>query len=162
MRKIGIIGNGFVGSSVSFGFSPQTGCDGVDIKIYDKDESKATHTMSEVVNDSDVIFVSVPTPSNKDGSISLDIVYDIFDKEYCQELIDYFNNGKPEFKNNDNKPRFHQIEFEELPLLNIRDPAIRRLQDAGVEVNIGDVIQITRQSKTGGDASLYFRRVDYE
>ena len=40
-------------------------------------------------------------------------VYDIFDKEYCQELIDYFNNGKPEFKNNDNKPRFHQIEFEE-------------------------------------------------
>ena len=34
-------------------------------------------------------------------------VYDIFDKEYCQELIDYFNNGKPEFKNNDNKPRFH-------------------------------------------------------
>ena len=40
-------------------------------------------------------------------------VYDIFDDEYCQELIDYFNNGKPEFKNNDNKPRFHQIEFEE-------------------------------------------------
>ena len=78
MKKIGIIGNGFVGSSVSFGFSPQTGCDGVDIKIYDKDESKATHTMSEVVNDSDVIFVSVPTPSNKDGSINLDIVYDVF------------------------------------------------------------------------------------
>ncbi len=40
-------------------------------------------------------------------------VYDIFDNEYCQELIDYFNNGKPEFKNNDNKPRFYQIEFEE-------------------------------------------------
>ena len=76
--NIGIIGNGFVGSSVSFGFSPQTGCDGVDVKIYDKDESKATHTMSEVVNDSDVIFVSVPTPSNKDGSINLDIVYDVF------------------------------------------------------------------------------------
>ena len=56
----------------------------------------------------------------------------------------------------------YQIEFEELPLLSIRDPAIRRLQDGGVEVNIGDVIQITRKSKTGGDASLYFRRVDYE
>ena len=86
MKKIGIIGNGFVGSSVSFGFSPQTGCDGVDVKIYDKDESKATHTMSEVVNDSDVIFVSVPTPSNKDGSINLDIVYDVFnDIEECRE-----------------------------------------------------------------------------
>ena len=56
----------------------------------------------------------------------------------------------------------YQIEFEELPLLSIRDPAIRRLQDGGVEVNIGDVIQITRKSKTGGDSSLYFRRVDYE
>ena len=86
MKKIGIIGNGFVGSSVSFGFSPQTGCDGVDIKIYDKDESKATHTMSEVVNDSDVIFVSVPTPSNQDGSINLDIVYDVFNNiEKCRE-----------------------------------------------------------------------------
>ena len=86
MKKIGIIGNGFVGSSVSFGFSPQTGCDGVDIKIYDKDESNATHTMSEVVNDSDVIFVSVPTPSNTDGSINLDIVYDVFNNiEKCRE-----------------------------------------------------------------------------
>ena len=86
MKNIGIIGNGFVGSSVSFGFSPQTGCDGVDIKIYDKDESKATHTMSEVVNDSDVIFVSVPTPSNTDGSINLDIVYNVFNNiEKCRE-----------------------------------------------------------------------------
>ena len=37
--KIGIVGNGFVGSSVAFGFSPQTGCD-AEIKIYDKDEAK--------------------------------------------------------------------------------------------------------------------------
>ena len=86
MKKIGIIGNGFVGASVSFGFSPQTGCDGVAIKIYDKDESKSTHTISEVVNNSDVIFLSVPTPSNTDGSINLDIVYDVFnDIEKCRE-----------------------------------------------------------------------------
>ena len=31
-----------------------------------------------MVNDSDFIFVSVPTPSNKDGSIKLDILYDVF------------------------------------------------------------------------------------
>ena len=42
--------------------------------------------MSEVVNDSDVIFVSVPTPSNTDGSINLDIVYDVFNNiEKCRE-----------------------------------------------------------------------------
>jgi nucleotide sugar dehydrogenase len=77
--KIGIVGNGFVGSSVAFGFSAQTGCD-ADVKIYDKDTSKATHSLDEVVNDSDFIFVSVPTPSNQDGSINLDIVYDVFNE----------------------------------------------------------------------------------
>ncbi len=74
--KIGIVGNGFVGSSVAFGFSPQTGCD-AEIKIYDKDETKSTHSLLETL-ESDFIFVSVPTPSNSDGSINLDIVYDCF------------------------------------------------------------------------------------
>ena len=77
--KIGIVGNGFVGSSVAFGFSPQTGCD-AEVKIYDKDESKSLNSLSDVVNKSDYIFVSVPTPSNSDGSINLDIVYDIFNE----------------------------------------------------------------------------------
>ena len=78
--KIGIVGNGFVGSSVAFGFSPQTGCDGADIKIYDKDEYKSLNTLEEVVNESDFIFVSVPTPSNKDGSINLDILNSAFEE----------------------------------------------------------------------------------
>ena len=77
--KIGIVGNGFVGSSVAFGFSPPTGCE-AEIRIYDKDESKSLNTLEEVVNESDYIFVSVPTPSNKDGSINIDIVEDIFDQ----------------------------------------------------------------------------------
>ena len=77
--KIGIVGNGFVGSSVAFGFSAQTGCD-ADVKIYDKDESKSTHTLKEVINTSDFIFVSVPTPSNPDGSMNLDIVEDVFEE----------------------------------------------------------------------------------
>ena len=74
--KIGIVGNGFVGSSVAFGFSPQTGCD-AEIKIYDKDDTKSTHSLSETL-ESDFIFVSVPTPSNSDGSINLDIIYNCF------------------------------------------------------------------------------------
>ena len=78
--KIGIIGNGFVGSSVAFGFSPQTGCDGVEVKIYDKDERKSLNTFEDVINESEFIFVSVPTPSNEDGSINTDIVEDVFDR----------------------------------------------------------------------------------
>tara|TARA_B100000965_G_C19591540_1_gene758171 strand:- start:2356 stop:3222 length:867 start_codon:yes stop_codon:yes gene_type:complete len=71
--KIGIIGKGFVGSAVQFGFSANTGCDAI-VKVYDKDPKKSQHSLEEVVNDSDFIFLSVPTPSNPDGSINLDIV----------------------------------------------------------------------------------------
>ena len=73
MKKIGIIGRGFVGSAVEFGFSAQTGCD-AELKVYDKDPTKSTHTLEETVNDSDFIFLSVPTPSNPDGSMHLGIL----------------------------------------------------------------------------------------
>ena len=72
-KKIGIIGFGFVGSAVRFGFSPNTGFD-AEIKIFDKDKNKSTHSLEAVVNDSDFIFVSVPTPSDEDGKINLDVV----------------------------------------------------------------------------------------
>tara|TARA_R100001086_G_scaffold168985_1_gene91887 strand:+ start:11 stop:892 length:882 start_codon:yes stop_codon:yes gene_type:complete len=78
VMKIGIVGNGFVGSSVAFGFSPTTGCDS-EIKIYDKDSSKSTHSLESTLT-SDFIFVSVPTPSNPDGSINLDVVYNAFEE----------------------------------------------------------------------------------
>ena len=73
--KIGIVGKGFVGSAVQFVFSPNTGCD-AEVRAYDKDPNKSQHTLEEVVNESDYIFISVPTPSNDDGSINLDIVDD--------------------------------------------------------------------------------------
>ena len=72
-RKIGVFGNGFVGSAVQFGFSPSTGCD-YEVRVYDKDPSKSVDTIEETVNESEFIFLSVPTPSNKDGSMNLDIV----------------------------------------------------------------------------------------
>ena len=71
--SIGIVGNGFVGSAVRFGFSPNTGCD-VKVRVYDKDPSKSVDTIEDTVNKSKFIFLSVPTPSNKDGTMNLDIV----------------------------------------------------------------------------------------
>jgi nucleotide sugar dehydrogenase len=73
MKKIGIIGRGFVGSAVEFGFSAQTGCD-AEVRVYDKDPSKSIHTLTDTVNKSDFIFLSVPTPSNPDGSMHLGIL----------------------------------------------------------------------------------------
>ena len=76
--KIGIVGRGFVGSAVQFGFSPNVGCD-AEVRVYNIDPNKSTHTLEETVNKSDFIFLSVPTPSNKDGSINIDILNDALD-----------------------------------------------------------------------------------
>ena len=78
MYKIGIVGRGFVGAAVEYGFSAQTGCD-AEIKVYDKEETKSTHTLEKTMT-SDFIFVSVPTPANTDGSINLDIIYECFEE----------------------------------------------------------------------------------
>ena len=64
--KIGVVGNGFVGGAVRNGFSPNVGCD-AEVKVYDKNPTKSTHSLLEVVNDSDFVFISVPTPSFEDG-----------------------------------------------------------------------------------------------
>ncbi len=73
MKKIGIIGRGFVGSAVEFGFSAQTGCDAI-VKVYDKNPKLSQNTLEETLNESDFVFLSVPTPSNSDGSINLDVL----------------------------------------------------------------------------------------
>ena len=76
-NKIGIIGNGYVGSAVAHGFSPAaTG--NCEVKIYDTDPSRSLNTLEETVSESDFIFISVPTPMQKNGSIDLSIIYDVF------------------------------------------------------------------------------------
>ncbi len=86
-QKIGVVGNGFVGGAVKFGFSPQTGCD-AEVRVYDKNPNKSTHGLDETINESDFIFLSVPTPANKDGSINIDILNEAL------KDIDGVHNGK--------------------------------------------------------------------
>jgi len=81
MQKVGIIGNGFVGNSIAFGFSPTH-----EIRIHDKDPKRNMNTLEEVLQ-CDYIFVAVPTPMHKDGSISLAVV-----ETALQEISD--NNKK--------------------------------------------------------------------
>ena len=52
------------------------------------------------------------------------------------------------------------VSFDELPLIKYRDAAIRQLIDDGIDIKLGDVIRITRDSKTGG-AIPYYRKVVY-
>ena len=60
--KLGIIGQGFVGSAIYEGLR----CF-YETFTYDLDESKCTHSHTEVCRNSDVIFVCVPTPMRKSG-----------------------------------------------------------------------------------------------
>ncbi len=59
--KIGIIGQGFVGNAVYQKFK-----DYYDVITYDLDESKCNSTEEEVISDSSIIFVCLPTPMKKD------------------------------------------------------------------------------------------------
>ena len=74
---IGIIGNGFVGEAQAFAFSPVC-----NIKIYDVDPLKSTHSLNETHN-SDFVFVCVPTPMYKDGNQNLEFVEEVF--KYANE-----------------------------------------------------------------------------
>ena len=71
--KVGVLGNGFVGESQAFAFSPTT-----DLRIYDLDPLKATHTKEEV-DECDFIFVCVPTPMYKDGTQDLSYIKSVFE-----------------------------------------------------------------------------------
>lgn len=72
--KVGVIGNGFVGESQAFAFSPTT-----DLRIYDIDPLKATHSKAEI-DECDFVFVCVPTPMKKDGTQDLSYVDGVFEK----------------------------------------------------------------------------------
>lgn len=71
--KVGVIGNGFVGEAQAFAFSPIA-----DLRIYDIDPLKCTHTQQEV-NECDFIFVCVPTPMAKSGAQDLSYVEKVFE-----------------------------------------------------------------------------------
>lgn len=60
--KIGIIGQGFVGNAVYQKFK-----DYYEVITYDLDKSKCNSTEEEVISNSDLIFVCLPTPMRRDN-----------------------------------------------------------------------------------------------
>ncbi len=73
--NIGIIGNGFVGSSISHGFRHY--CNS--LKIFDKDPNRSTHNFDEVLK-CDFVFVCVPTPMSSTGAADLSLINQVFEK----------------------------------------------------------------------------------
>lgn len=76
--KIGVIGNGFVGHAMTL-LRP-----GVEVLVWDilpEKRDPKTLDIETFVKESEIIFVAVPTPMNKDGSANLDIVTSV-----CKEI----------------------------------------------------------------------------
>tara|TARA_Y100000310_G_scaffold283995_1_gene306375 strand:+ start:418 stop:1266 length:849 start_codon:yes stop_codon:yes gene_type:complete len=70
MQKIGIVGQGYVGTAVKTVFEKYYG-----VETYDLDVDKCTvDYLEDVVELTNVIFVCVPTPMKKDGSCDTSIV----------------------------------------------------------------------------------------
>ena len=74
--SIGIIGNGFVGSAILHGFMLHA----EDIMIYDNNPKISTHTLEELVSESKVVFVCVPTPMYESGECDLSIIESVVDQ----------------------------------------------------------------------------------
>ena len=88
--KIGIIGQGYVGTAIKVGFEPY-----YDLETYDKyNEDKSTCGLSDMVAECEVIFVGVPTPMNEDGSCHTDIVESVV-KEIDEWVSRYHKDVSP-------------------------------------------------------------------
>jgi len=72
-KTVGIIGNGFVGESQAFAFSPTA-----DVRVYDIDPLKATHTLEETL-EQEFIFVALPTPMRMGGSQDISYIERFFE-----------------------------------------------------------------------------------
>ena len=72
--NIGIIGQGYVGTAIKLGFEQH-----YNVLTYDKfDLAKSTHSkISDLVQETKVIFVCVPTPMRKDGTCYTGIVEEV-------------------------------------------------------------------------------------
>jgi DNA-directed RNA polymerase subunit H (RpoH/RPB5) len=51
------------------------------------------------------------------------------------------------------------LDLDELPLITLRDAAIVDLINEGISVIPGDVVRISRSSKTAGEGYRYYRKV---
>ena len=81
---IGVIGNGFVGSAIVSGFGLHA-----NVRIFDANPSKSLNNFSETINESEFVFVCVPTPMSKSsgGKIDLKILHSVFKRIELENQI---------------------------------------------------------------------------
>ncbi len=73
--KIGIIGTGYVGTAIKLFFEKL-----ISVETFDIIKECSTSSIEELVSKSNIIFLCLPTPMNKDGSTNFDIINDVLDE----------------------------------------------------------------------------------
>ena len=66
--SIGVIGNGFVGQAIANAFALN-----MPVLVYDKNPKKSINLLREVIQDSKVIFLCLPTPMNMSENNKIDL-----------------------------------------------------------------------------------------
>jgi len=87
MKKVGIIGQGFVGTAIKEGIDVY-----YDVLTYDLDSSKCNSDLRGLIEKCDIIFQCLPTPMKADGRCDLNIVRKSL---YNIDKISSYNNKKP-------------------------------------------------------------------
>lgn len=83
--KIGIIGVGMVGTPLKRFFEEYQGYQrGRDLFLFDTDPAKS---FNDDINQTDVIFVSVPTPRSKEGPANLTAVHSAFERIKGNKIV---------------------------------------------------------------------------
>jgi len=82
--KLGIVGQGYVGTAVKEVMSKY-----YDVETYDIKQVCTCNDLADLVEQSNIIFVCVPTPMKRDGSCDTSIVEDVV--ENINELVAYRN-----------------------------------------------------------------------
>jgi UDPglucose 6-dehydrogenase len=85
--KLGVIGGGVVGAAMARAFMEHA-----EVRVYDVVKERATHTLAQVL-DSDICFVCLPTPQQKDGLAADTSAIDAF----FRQAIGYPNGKLPAY-----------------------------------------------------------------
>jgi len=82
--KVGLIGNGFVGDAIYQNLKEKH-----EFLIYDKDPQRSNiDSINEVCNSSNIIFIALPTPMQKNGNCDLSIIFNTI-----KDISKYYNNN---------------------------------------------------------------------
>ena len=71
--NIGIVGLGYVGKAILYGFASEN------IYTFDTSKTSTENSLEDLSDKADMIFICVPTPMRKDGSCSVDIVKQVIE-----------------------------------------------------------------------------------